>query len=286
MLFRSILSLCVCAMLLPAVVRAQEGAEPAPAADRAAEVLPEEEAAAEDEPEAPAPEPEPEVVRYRDPAKAMAARLAHAVEIEISPRWKLTEEQLVTATRAPQVKEGSKPVRYIYPEDRQPTEEEKANGSALTDNQRYAMKRARKRARQEACWQAFLEADRYNKEHDEELTLMEKQGKHIIINLKKQQGFFMDGDKVLLKFSVCTGRRDKPTPTGHFHVLDKDRNHRSNLYNNANMPFFMRLTMGGVGLHQGRLAGYPASHGCIRLSEKTARYLFSQCEVGTPVFVQ
>lgn len=241
--------------------------------------------AAEATAEAPAAAAELEPVRYRDPAMAMYHRRAYTVEIVLSPKWKLTEAQMETAQRAPKQKEGSKPPRYIYPEDVAPTEEEKANGSALTATQRANMRKARKRALQEACWQAYLEAERYNKEHDAELTQMEKQGKHIIINLKNQKGVYKDGDKELLSFSICSGRKSKPTPKGHFHVMEKDRNHRSNLYNEAKMPYFLRLTLGGVGLHQGNLPGYPASHGCIRLSEKTARYLFKNCEVGTPVFI-
>lgn len=257
-----------------------------PAAEEQAEQAAESEAApaAEATAEAPAAA-EPEPVRYRDPAMAMYHRRAYTVEIVLSPKWKLTEAQMETAQRAPKQKEGSKPARYIYPEDVAPTEEEKANGSALTETQRANMRKARKRALQEACWQAYLEAERYNKEHDAELTQMEKQGKHIVINLKKQKGVYKDGDKELLSFSICSGRKSKPTPKGHFHVMEKDRNHRSNLYNEAKMPYFLRLTLGGVGLHQGNLPGYPASHGCIRLSEKTARYLFKNCEVGTPVFI-
>lgn len=261
---------------------AQPSAAPASAAPQAEKAA----VAAAPQPageEAPAAEPEP--VRYRDPAVAMYRRRSQTVDIVISPKWKLTEAQMETAARPPVVKEGSKPVRFIYPEDVAPTEEEKANGSALTETQRANMRRARQKALKEACWQAKLEADRYNAEHDAELTRMEKQGKHIVINLKKQKGVYMDGETQLLAFSISSGRKSKPTPTGHFHVLDKDLNHRSNLYNNAKMPFFLRLTLGGVGLHQGNLPGYPASHGCIRLSEKTARYLFKNCEVGTPVFI-
>lgn len=263
---------------VPALRPLPEGVE-LPATRKPAAAPPE--TATEETPRAQGAEP----VRYRDPAMAMYHRRAHTVEIELSPKWKLTEAQRETALRAPKVKEGSKPVRYIYPEDEAPTEEEKSNGSALTETQRANMRKARKRALEVACWQAKLEADRYNEEHDAELTRMEKQGRHIVINLKKQKGAYMDGSKEILAFNISSGRKSKPTPTGHFHVLDKDRNHRSNLYNEAKMPYFLRLTLGGVGLHQGNLPGYPASHGCIRLSEKTARYLYKNCEVGTPVFI-
>ena len=32
------------------------------------------------------------------------------------------------------------------------------------------------------------------------------------------------------------------------------------------MPYFMRLSCGDFGMHEGDLPGYPASHGCIRLA--------------------
>jgi lipoprotein-anchoring transpeptidase ErfK/SrfK len=93
------------------------------------------------------------------------------------------------------------------------------------------------------------------------------------------------GDHQLIAWStISTGRTGYPTPTGIFVVTDKDRDHRSNLYHNAPMPFFMRLTNGGVGMHAGVLPGYPASHGCIRLPEEMARELYLHVEPGA--FVQ
>jgi hypothetical protein len=50
--------------------------------------------------------------------------------------------------------------------------------------------------------------------------------------------------------------------------------HHSNLYEDALMPFMQRLTWDGVALHAGRLPGYPASHGCVRLPYEFARRLF------------
>lgn len=268
----SAFSLALAALLCLSPLNAEEGTEIFSQEAPDVQAAPEEQSVVEE-------------VRYRDPYKAMYDRRASVVEIEILPAWNLTEAQMETAKREPVVKEGSNPVRYLYPEDIAATEEEKTSGAALTDKQRANMKKARRRAMDAACMQAYHETERYNKEHSEEIAGKEKQGKHIVINLKKQQGYLKDGEKVLLTFSVCSGRKGKSTPRGHFHVLDKDLHHHSNLYNNASMPYFMRLTMGGVGLHQGHLAGYPASHGCIRLSQKTARYLFNCCAVGTPVFV-
>ena len=51
------------------------------------------------------------------------------------------------------------------------------------------------------------------------------------------------------------------------------------------MPFFMRLTDEGVGMHAGFLPGYPASHGCIRLPAPVAENIFHQVSIGTQVDV-
>ena len=174
---------------------------------------------------------------------------------------------------------------FRYPEDIKPTPEEVAAGTALTESQRKLMRAARKKALAAACWRAYSEANAFNKTYAEEILQAELRGKHIIVNLSTQRGVFMDGEKVLLRFDVCSGRASKPTPTGYFHIKEKDLHHRSNLYNSARMEYFQRLTNDGVGFHQGAMVGHPSSHGCIRLSAKTAAFLWKYTYVGMPVFV-
>ena len=96
----------------------------------------------------------------------------------------------------------------------------------------------------------------------------------ITVSLPSQKmHVFRDG--VLWRSSpVSTGKRGKRTPTGVFAVLQKKRFHRSNLYSNAPMPWMQRLTWGGIAIHAGRLPGYPASHGCIRIPAAFAAELF------------
>jgi len=53
----------------------------------------------------------------------------------------------------------------------------------------------------------------------------------------------------------------------------------------APMPFFMRLTNTGVGMHQGFLPGVPDSHGCIRMPEKMVKIYWDNAPLGTPVTV-
>jgi lipoprotein-anchoring transpeptidase ErfK/SrfK len=80
---------------------------------------------------------------------------------------------------------------------------------------------------------------------------------------------------------ISTGTASHPTPTGIFSIIQKNRHHRSNLYSNAPMPYMQRITWSGVALHQGVLPGYPASHGCIRLPQSFAAYLWGTTRIGT-----
>jgi hypothetical protein len=70
-----------------------------------------------------------------------------------------------------------------------------------------------------------------------------------------------------------------------FSVIEKDRYHRSNLYGNAPMFYMQRLTWSGVAMHEGPLPGYPASHGCIRLTTGFASRLWPTTRLGVRVIV-
>ena len=76
-----------------------------------------------------------------------------------------------------------------------------------------------------------------------------------------------------------------PTPIGVFSVIQKNRYHRSNIYSGAPMPFMQRITWSGVAMHEGVLPGYPASHGCIRLTHKFASELWGMTRMGVRVVV-
>lgn len=73
---------------------------------------------------------------------------------------------------------------------------------------------------------------------------------------------------------VSTGRPGYETPPGIYTILEKRREHFSNLYDDAPMPWMQRLTWDGIALHAGVVPGHPASHGCIRLPSSFAEALF------------
>jgi hypothetical protein len=136
---------------------------------------------------------------------------------------------------------------------------------------------------------------------------------HIEVHVEEQVARFYDGPRQVGWSMVASGVESYPTPTGEFAVTEKIADKRSNIYgriydNNgrlingdarlgrdpvpaggrfvgAEMPFWMRLTNDGIGLHGGNIPvpGSPASHGCIRLPQAFAPVLFAHVGVGTPV---
>lgn len=106
--------------------------------------------------------------------------------------------------------------------------------------------------------------------------------KSLRIYLGMQRGVCLADGQVAMDFPVCTGTRKHPTPTGRYRIIEKDANHWSNLYD-CPMPFFMRLTYSGIGLHIGQVYRQPASHGCIRLTREACEPLFRVLSCGTRV---
>ncbi len=135
---------------------------------------------------------------------------------------------------------------------------------------------------------------------------------YVVISLAKQRAWVMFGPEIVyIDTPVSTGKRVGMTPSGSFTVLQKDKEHRSSVYGDfvdgrgrvvrrgvslkvdsapagtsysgAPMKFFCRLTGDGVGFHVGKLPGYPASHGCVRLPEEIAPLIYAKVKLGTPV---
>lgn len=100
----------------------------------------------------------------------------------------------------------------------------------------------------------------------------------IVVSLPEQRlHVYREGRRIGVS-TISSGKPGKQTPTGVFPILQKKRKHHSNLYDGAPMPFMQRLTWDGIALHAGRLPGYPASHGCIRLPHAFAEQLFGLTE--------
>ena len=137
----------------------------------------------------------------------------------------------------------------------------------------------------------------------------------IVIDTNEQKARFYVGEDQVGWTTVASGVSKHPTPKGHFEVIEKAANKRSNLYGKvlgkggqvlstnakagkgefpagsrfegASMPYYLRLTYDGIGLHAGPIPhpGRPASHGCIRLPSKLAPVLFEHVTIGTQVSI-
>lgn len=107
----------------------------------------------------------------------------------------------------------------------------------------------------------------------------------IAVDLSAQRATVYRGGRPVAITTVSTGSEGRETPTGTYPILVKEKMHHSNLYNNAAMPFMQRLTWHGVALHAGRIPGYPASHGCVRLPMAFAQQLFGVTSPGNLVVI-
>jgi lipoprotein-anchoring transpeptidase ErfK/SrfK len=135
----------------------------------------------------------------------------------------------------------------------------------------------------------------------------------VLVSLSRQRAYLYGGSELAIDTPISSGKKAGFTPTGDFTIMQKDPNHRSNIYGNfidsrgrvvragvssridsapsgthfegAPMFYFMRLTAEGVGMHIGILPGYPASHGCIRLPAEIAPQIYQRVKLGTLVRV-
>lgn len=107
----------------------------------------------------------------------------------------------------------------------------------------------------------------------------------MVVSVTEQRGYVYRNGVLIGATTVSTGRPGHLTPTGVFTVLQKQKEHRSTIYDGAPMPYMERLTWGGVALHAGGLPGYPESHGCIHLPSEFARLLFAVSPNGMTVVI-
>lgn len=106
----------------------------------------------------------------------------------------------------------------------------------------------------------------------------------IVVDIAAQRLYAYRGGIEIGRSSIIWGSDEKPTPTGLFPILEKRRDHISNLYD-AEMPFMMRLTWDGIALHGAEVDAEYATHGCVGLPDEFAELLFEEARVGDKVLV-
>ena len=106
------------------------------------------------------------------------------------------------------------------------------------------------------------------------------------VDISSQTMVVTHNGKVKYKWPVSTGRKGYSTPTGSYSAKWLSRHHRSRKYNNAPMPWTLRLTWDGIAIHGGSTVelGY-ASHGCIGVPDEFASRLFAIARRGDQVII-
>ena len=135
---------------------------------------------------------------------------------------------------------------------------------------------------------------------------------HMEVDLNHQVATFYRGKTRVGVAAISSGDERHRTPDGTYRILEKVQDKRSTRYGHvedargrvvnsnatpaspvpaggryvaAPMPYWMRLTWTGIGMHQGFLPGYAASHGCIRMDKKVVRQFYNAARVGMKVKV-
>jgi lipoprotein-anchoring transpeptidase ErfK/SrfK len=123
----------------------------------------------------------------------------------------------------------------------------------------------------------------------------------LVVDLSQQQLRAYDATgRLIYRAPVSAGLPATPTPVGHFQVAA--RYAETTLTGTGYRIPKVRdvLCLGGGGLKPDAICLHPApwqeqarqcfgvrrSHGCVRLSSATARWLFERIAVGTPVTIQ
>ena len=150
--------------------------------------------------------------------------------------------------------------------------------------------------------------------NEELLPLLTPETSRIEITLSERRARVLnEANEVAIDTPVSPGKKSHPTPTGTFSIIGKKKDKRSNLYGviynesggrvagsdirkskippggkfvGASMPYWMRLTNTGIGMHVGYVPTYSASHGCIRMPRKIAPVIYEKTKVGTPVVIK
>src|SRR5688572_2794152 len=105
----------------------------------------------------------------------------------------------------------------------------------------------------------------------------------VVVSIGQQKVDVYRGTTLVTTSAVSTGTAQHPTFIGAFSIMQKARWHHSNIYSNAPMPWMNRLTWSGTAMHAGIVPGYPASHGCIRLTYAFAPKFFAMSSIGDNV---
>ncbi|WP_034960099.1 L,D-transpeptidase family protein [Erythrobacter longus] len=95
---------------------------------------------------------------------------------------------------------------------------------------------------------------------------------------------FRDGHEIGTAVALL-GTKSHPTPVGTFPILTKEKDNVSEKYDNAPMPWTLRMTWDGIAIHGSPVMNGYASHGCVGVPDPFAEKLFAIAKRGDKVIV-
>ena len=107
----------------------------------------------------------------------------------------------------------------------------------------------------------------------------------IRVDLKSQIISVFRGGHEIGTAVILYGADGVPTPIGKFPILAKMKDHRSATYDNAPMPYTLRLTADGVSIHGSDVRWGYATHGCVGVPAAFAARLFKVASPGDEVTI-
>ena len=107
----------------------------------------------------------------------------------------------------------------------------------------------------------------------------------IVVDVTKRRLYVYRGGVEIGRSYIVVGPPEQPTPTGRFPILQKHADHYSSTYDNAPMPYMLRLTWGGVAIHGSPVEEDWVTHGCIGVPTAFARILYAHARKGDEVIV-
>jgi len=107
----------------------------------------------------------------------------------------------------------------------------------------------------------------------------------VIVDIGGQRAYIVKDGQVAFETPISSAAKGHRTPRGTFTITEKVRSGKMSTIYKCPLPGWMRLGETAIGMHQGDLPGYPASHGCIRMPIESALYIFDHAPKGTTVEV-
>src|SRR5215475_1055566 len=106
--------------------------------------------------------------------------------------------------------------------------------------------------------------------------------KLILVSLRVQAFGAYEFGNLVRWGPTSSGKKASPTPAGLYHTNWKSKATRSSINDEWLLPWYFNLdNQRGISFHQYDLPGYPASHGCLRLLEDDAAWIYGWADQWT-----